>query len=508
MKNLKDFITKLEKAGELVRTEEPISTYLELTEIQSRLLAKGGPALLCENVFHKDGTPSKYPVLINLFGAKTRFFAGLNKTSEEIKELGELLAFLRQPKPPKNLKDAFSYLPLLKQVMAMSPNIIKKGVSQTIIYKGFDVNLDSLPIQECWPNEPAPLVTWGIVITHGPTYKENKQEDVDDFNLGIYRMQKIAKNKLIMRWLAHRGGAQQFARWKQKFPATDMPCCVALGVSPALTIAAVMPVPENLSEYKFAGLLAKQKVDLTKAITNDILVPAHGEFILEGVIKHNETAPEGPYGDHTGYYNEVEEFPVFEVQAITTCKNPVYLSTYTARPPDEPSILAECLNEMFIPLIKQQFPEIHDFYLLPDACSYRMIFVSIKKMYAGQSKRIMMGVWSFLRQFMYTKFIVVVDDDIDVRNMSDVMWAISTNVDPHRDSMIIENTPIDYLDFASPIAGLGSKMGIDATTKIYPETNRTWGRKIYMAEDVIKKVDALWSSLNIKGEYPSIWSKK
>ncbi|MDR0484074.1 MAG: UbiD family decarboxylase [Alphaproteobacteria bacterium] len=497
MKDLRDFISVLEKKGELVRLTDPINSYLELTEIQTRLLAQDGVALLCENVLNKDKTPNKHPVLINLFGSKRRFALGLNKSQEEIKELGELLAFLRSPKPPKNLKDAFSYLPIVKKVMNMSPNITSKAPSQEVVYLGDDINLDELPIQYCHPEDVAPLISWGIVVSHGPSL-DNKDlpcEDTDDYNLGIYRMQKLSKNKLIMRWLAHRGGAQQFLKWKQKFPNTDMPICVAIGVDPSLTIAAVTPVPDNLSEYKFAGLLSDKKVDLVKSKTNNMLVPAYAEIILEGYVSHNEVAKEGPYGDHTGYYNEVEEFPVFNLTAITTRKNPIYLSTFTSRPPDEPSILAECLNDMFVPFIKQQFPEIHDFYLPADACSYRMAFVSIKKSYAGQAKRVMMGVWSYLRQFMYTKFIVVVDDDMDVRNLSDILWAISTNVDPARDSMIVENTPIDYLDFASPVSGLGSKMGIDATAKIYPETNREWGRRIFADENTKKSVDILWDSL-------------
>lgn len=499
MKDLQDFIDVLEERGELIRLKEPINSYLELTEIQTRLLAQDGPALLCEHVLNKDGSKNKYPVLINLYGSKRRFAIGLNKESEEIKELGELLAFLKSPKPPKNLKDAFSYLPIVKKVMNMAPSIKSKGACQEIVQTGEDINLDELPIQECWPNEPAPLITWGITITHGPSYgnKDMKDDDLDDYNLGIYRMQKLSKNKLIMRWLAHRGGAQQFLRWKQKFPNQDMPVSVAIGVDPALTIAGVTPVPDNLSEYKFAGLLADRKVELVKGKTNDILVPANAEIILEGYISATEVAKEGPYGDHTGYYNEVDEFPVFYVTAITMKKSPIYLSTFTSRPPDEPSILAECLNDMFVPFIKQQFPEIHDFYLPADACSYRMAFVSIKKMYAGQARRIMMGIWSYLRQFMYTKFIIVVDDDIDVRNISDVIWAVSTNVDPARDTVIVEHTPIDYLDFASPVSGLGSKMGIDATAKIYPETNREWGRKIFMDTDVKNSVDILWEKLGL-----------
>lgn len=507
MKKLADFINTLEKAGELIRVTEEVSTYLELTEIQSRLINKGGPALLCENVVRRDKTKSNYPVLINLFGKKERFALGLQKSQEEVKELGELLAFLRQPKPPTNLKDTFSYLPLLKTVMNMKTSIVSKAPCQEIVYESEDVDLNTLPIQECWPDEPAPLITWGITITHGPTFGQKDAEDTDDYNLGIYRMQQLGKNKLIMRWLAHRGSAQHFAKWKKKFPNQDMPVCVAIGADPALILAAVTPVPDNLSEYRFAGLLRNEKTEVVKAKTCNILVPAHAEIILEGFIKANETAPEGPYGDHTGYYNDIEEFPVFEVKAITQRKNAIYLSTYTARPTDECSILGECLNDLFVPFIKQQFPEIVDFYLPPEACSYRMAFVSIKKAYAGHAKRIIMGVWSYLRQFMYTKFVVVVDEDIDVRNNKDVLWAISTNVDPIRDTTLIDNTPIDYLDFASPVSGLGSKMGIDATTKIYPETSRNWGKKIYMEQEIIDKIDKMWNKLKIPGDYPTIWKK-
>ncbi len=508
MKDLQSFVEKLKKHNQLVVVNEQISSYLELTEIQTRLLENNGPALLCTNVVNKEGVKSDFPVLVNLFGSKERFLLGINKTEKELEELAELLAFLRQPKPPKNLKDSLNFLPIVKKVLKMSPNVVSKAKCQEIIYKGEDVNLDILPIQYCFPNEPAPLITWGVTVTHGPSYKKANQEDVDDFNLGIYRLQKLSKNKLIMRWLAHRGGAQQFARWQKEFKGQDMPCSVFIGADPQLILAAVTPTPDNLSEYKFAGLLKENKVDIVKSVTNDIMVPANAEIVLEGVIKSDEVAEEGPYADHTGYYNEVASFPVFEVKAITMRKKPVYLSTITKRPPDEPSVLGECLNILLIPMLKQQFPEIHDFYLLPDACSYRTAHVSIKKLYAGQSKRVMMGIWSFLRQFMYTKLIIVVDEDLDVKSHSDIAWAISTNVDAKRDVTIIENTPIDYLDFASPVSGLGSKMGIDATTKIDTETTRQWGRKIYMEQEVVDKVDKIWESLGIEGNYKDIWNKK
>ncbi len=507
MKDLSDFIKKLQQHNELVVTNQQLSSYLEISEIQTRLLANQGPALLCTNVVNKEGVKSNYPVLVNLFGNKERFLLGINKNNQELEELAELLAFLRQPKPPKNLKDGFNYLPILKKVLTMSPNLVSKAKCQELVYEGNEVDLNKLPIQYCFPKEPAPLVTWGVTVTKGPSHGEKNQEDIDDFNLGIYRMQQISKNKLIMRWLAHRGGAQQFARWQKQNKGKDMPCSVFIGADPGLILAAVTPTPDNLSEYKFAGLLRDKKVDLVKSKTNDILVPANAEIVLEGVIKADETAKEGPYADHTGYYNEVASFPVFEVKAITTRKNAIYLSTITKRPPDEPSVLGECLNVLLVPMLKQQFPEIHDFYLLPDACSYRTAHVSIKKAYAGHAKRVMMGIWSFLRQFMYTKLIIVVDEDLDVKSHSDIAWAISTNVDAKRDVTIIENTPIDYLDFASPVSGLGSKMGIDATSKIYPETTRQWGKKIYMEQEIVEKVDKIWQELGIKGDYKSTWKK-
>ncbi len=506
--SLRDFIGQLEQNGQLTRTAVPISTHLEMTEIQTRLLAEEGPALLIENPVHPDGQPSTMPVLINLFGTKDRVAQAVGRSTNELRELGELLAFFRQPQPPSSFRQAMEKLPLLRQALASRPKTIKNAPCQEVVYRGGDVDLSKLPIQGCWPGEPAPLITWPIVITKGPsTYIKGKNSMLDDYNLGIYRMQVIGKNRTIMRWLKARGGAQQFARWKRAFPGKPMPIAVALGADPATIVAAVTPVPDTLSEYRFAGLLRNQRVELVNCLSVPLKVPASAEIILEGHILSDETAAEGPYGDHTGYYNEVDHFPIFEISTMTMRKESIYLSTFTGRPPDEPAILGEALNEVLIPMLIQQFPEIVDFYLPPEACSYRMAVVSIKKAYAGHAKRVMMGVWSFLRQFIYTKFVVVVDDDYNIRHWNDVIWAISTNVDPARDTVIIENTPIDYLDFASPVSGLGSKMGIDATAKIGAETMRQWGRKIRMDNNVIDRIDNLWEDLNIPCSGQNIWNK-
>jgi 4-hydroxy-3-polyprenylbenzoate decarboxylase len=406
-----------------------------------------------------------------------------------LRELGKLLAELKQPEPPKGLKDAIEKLPVLKQVLNMPVKTVKKGQCQEVVIEGDAVDLSKLPIQTCWPKDAAPLVTWGLTITKGPLKKRQ--------NLGIYRQQVIGKNKLIMRWLSHRGGALDFKDWCEKNPGKPFPIAVALGADPATTLAAVTPIPDSLSEYAFAGLLRGKKTKVCSCLGNDLQVPENAEIILEGVLNPGEMADEGPFGDHTGYYNEVEQFPVFTVERITHRKNPIYHSTYTGKPIDEPAVLGVALNEVFVPLLQQQFPEITDFYLPPEACSYRMAIVSMKKQYPGHSKRVMMGVWSFLRQFMYTKFVIVVDDDIDVKNWKEVIWAISTRVDPTRDTTLIDNTPIDYLDFASPVSGLGSKMGIDATNKLPGETNREWGESITMDQSVIDKIDSIWDELSI-----------
>jgi len=505
-KSLRDFIERLEDAGELVRVEAPVSVNLEVTEIQTRLLAEGGPAVLFERPIMDEGRPSPIPVLVNLFGTVKRVAMGVTMggrertSAEELREVGALLAFLRQPEPPGGVKDALAMAPLLKTVMAMKPSTRSRGAPcQELVLTGNDIDLDALPIQTCWSGEPAPLITWPLVVTRGPSAKGD-----DDFNLGVYRMQKIAKNKTVMRWLKHRGGAQHHARWKQE-KSEPLPAAAVLGADPGAILAAVTPVPETLCEYQFAGLLRGAKMELVECKTQPLKVPAQAEIVLEGCVSLNEYAEEGPYGDHTGYYNAVERFPVFTITAITRRNAPIYLSTFTGRPPDEPSVLGEALNEVFIPLLQQQFPEIVDFWLPPEACSYRIAVISMKKAYPGHAKRVMTGAWSYLRQFMYTKWIIVVDETINAREWKDVMWAVSTRMDPARDITIIENTPIDYLDFASPQSGLGSKIGLDATNKLPPETSRAWGREIRMSDEVVKRVDEMWDDLGLPGGGRKIW---
>jgi len=502
--SLRDFMEALEKSGRLVRVTEPVSPNLEMTEIQTRLLAEGGPAVLFENVVGDDGKKYDMPVLVNLFGTVDRVAAGMNRKPEELREVGETLAFLKQPEPPASIREAFSMLPLAKTVMAMKPKTVSKAPCQEIVLEGDDIDLSKIPVQSCWPGEPAPLITWPLVVTQGPSAGAKGGDKRDVFNLGIYRMQVLGKNKTIMRWLKHRGGAQHHARWKQE-KRDPLPAAIVLGADPGTILAAVTPVPDTLSEYQFAGLLRGEKVELVDCKTVPLKVPATAEIVLEGYVSLDEYAPEGPYGDHTGYYNSVEDFPVFTVTAITMRKNPIYLSTFTGRPPDEPSVLGEALNDVFVPLLQQQFPEIVDFWLPPEGCSYRIAVVSMKKAYAGHAKRVMMGVWSFLRQFMYTKFVIVVDDDIDVRDWKDVMWAISTRMDPVRDITTVTDTPIDYLDFASPVSGLGGKLGLDATNKLPGETNREWGEKIYMEDDIIDRVDQKWERYGLPGTGKKIW---
>jgi 4-hydroxy-3-polyprenylbenzoate decarboxylase len=483
--DLREFIAELEKRDELKRITTEVDANLEITEICRRTLDKKGPALLFENV-----KGSNIPVLANLFGTTGRVASAMGQEDlVALRELGKLLAELKQPEPPKGLKDAFEKLPTLKKVLNMPVKLVKKGQCQEVTIEGDDVDLSTLPIQTCWPGDVAPLITWGLTITKGPLKKRQ--------NLGIYRQQVIGKNKLIMRWLSHRGGALDFKDWCDKNPGQPYPVAVAIGADPATTLAAVTPIPDSLSEYGFAGLLRGKKTKVCTCIGNDLQVPENAEIILEGVIYPDEMADEGPYGDHTGYYNEVERFPVFTVERITHRKNPIYHSTYTGKPIDEPAILGVALNEVFVPLLQQQYPEITDFYLPPEACSYRMAVVSIKKQYPGHAKRVMMGVWSFLRQFMYTKFVIIVDDDIDVKDWKEVIWAMTTRVDPTRDTTLINNTPIDYLDFASPVSGLGSKMGIDATNKLPGETDREWGTPIVMNDDVIQRIDDIWQALEI-----------
>ncbi len=483
--DLRDFIAQLEDMGELVRVSHEVSTELEMTEIADRTLRAQGPAILFENPKGSD-----IPVLANLFGTPKRVALGMGQSSvSALREVGELLAYLKEPEPPKGLKDLWSKMPVFKQVLNMPAKEVKKAPCQTHVITGDDVDLGALPIQHCWPGDAAPLVTWGLTVTKGPHKKRQ--------NLGIYRQQVIAKNKLIMRWLSHRGGALDFKEWCETHPGEPYPVSVALGADPATILGAVTPVPDSLSEYAFAGLLRGAKTEVVKSISNELQVPASAEIILEGYIAQDETAPEGPYGDHTGYYNEVDHFPVFTVTHISHRDNPIYHSTYTGRPPDEPAILGVALNEVFVPILQKQFPEIVDFYLPPEGCSYRMAIVTMKKQYPGHAKRVMMGVWSFLRQFMYTKFVIVCDDDVNARDWQDVIWAITTRMDPARDTTMIENTPIDYLDFASPVSGLGSKMGMDATNKLPGETDREWGEPIIMDEAVKQRVDEIWDKLGI-----------
>ena len=504
-RSLRDFIARLESLGELVRVKEPVSTVLEMTEIQTRLIAEGGPAVIFEKPIKADGTPSSMPVLVNLFGTVKRVAMGVTMGGKErlgardLREVGELLAQLRQPEPPRSLGEAAALLPLVKTVLSMKPRMISKPPCQEIIWRGDDIDLARLPVQTCWPGEPAPLITWPLVVTKGPGEARE-----DNYNLGIYRMQVLNRNQTIMRWLKHRGGAQHHQRWAKKKTA-PLPAAAVLGADPGIILAAVTPVPETLSEYQFAGLLRGQAVLLADCVSQPLKVPAEAEIVIEGEVSLSDYRDEGPYGDHTGYYNSVEQFPVFTVTAVTMRRDPIYLSTYTARPPDEPSILGEALNEVFVPLLTQQFPEIVDFWLPPEGCSYRIAVVSMKKAFPGHAKRVMMAVWSYLRQFMYTKWVIVVDDDIDARDWNDVMWAISTRMDPARDITIIENTPIDYLDFASPESGLGSKIGLDATNKLPPETHREWGKKIAMDPDVIRAVTEKWSRMGLPGNGKPIW---
>jgi 3-octaprenyl-4hydroxybenzoate decarboxylase (EC 4.1.1.-) len=482
-RDLRDFIAQLENLGELKRIGVEVDPHLEMTEVCDRVLRAGGPALLFEK-------PKGHaiPVLANLFGTPHRVALGMGaESTAALREVGTLLAALKEPEPPHGLRDAWDKLPLLKQVLNMAPKEVSSAPCQEVVWEGKDVDLSRLPIQTCWPGDVAPLITWGLTVTRGPL--KSRQ------NLGIYRQQVIAHNKVIMRWLPHRGGALDFRDHGLKHPGQPFPVAVALGADPATILGAVTPVPDALSEYQFAGLLRGAKTEVVKCLGSDLQVPASAEIVLEGAIHPGETAVEGPYGDHTGYYNEQAEFPVFTIERITLRRDPIYHSTYTGRPPDEPAMLGVALNEVFVPLLQKQFPEIVDFYLPPEGCSYRLAVASMKKQYPGHAKRVMFGIWSFLRQFMYTKFIVVVDDDIDVRDWKEVVWALTTRVDAARDTLIAQNTPIDYLDFASPVAGLGSKMGIDATNKWPGETSREWGRAIAMDETVKRRVDELWRKL-------------
>ena len=484
--DLRDFIAKLEQQHELKRVQHPVDPRLEMTEVCDRVLRSGGPALLFEN-------PTGYsmPVLGNLFGTPRRVALGMGADSvDELREIGKLLAFLKEPDPPKGLRDAWQSLPTFRKVLDMAPKVVSRAPCQQHVLEGGEVDLGKLPVQTCWPGDAGPLITWALVVTRGP----HKQRQ----NLGIYRQQVIGRNRVIMRWLSHRGGALDFREWQQAHPGEPFPVAVALGADPATILGAVTPVPDTLSEYAFAGLLRGAKTELVKCIGSDLQVPASAEIVLEGHIHPDDMAPEGPFGDHTGYYNEVESFPVFTIDRITHRDNPIYHSTYTGRPPDEPAVLGVALNEVFVPILQKQFPEIVDFYLPPEGCSYRLAVVTMKKQYPGHAKRVMFGVWSFLRQFMYTKFVIVTDDDVNARDWKDVIWAMTTRMDPARDTVMVENTPIDYLDFASPVSGLGSKVGFDATNKWPGETSREWGQPIVMDPAVQERVDAIWPELGIE----------
>ncbi len=484
-RDLRDFISQLEAIGELKRIRVEVDPCLEVTEICDRTLRNSGPAILFEKPKGSD-----IPLLANLFGTPERVAMGMGETSlQALREVGKLLAFLKEPDPPKGMKDAFSKLPIFKQVMNMAPKVVNHAPCQEVVWRGGEVDLGRYPIQTCWPGDAGPLITWALVITKGP-YKERQ-------NLGIYRQQVIEKNRVIMRWLAHRGGALDFRDWRIVNPGKPFPVAVALGADPATILGAVTPVPDALAEYAFAGLLRGSRTELVQCKTVDLKAPASAEIVLEGHLYPEDTAPEGPFGDHTGYYNEIEEFPVFTIECITQRHNPIYHSTYTGRPPDEPAVLGLALNEVFIPILQKQFPEIVDFYLPPEGCSYRLAVISMKKQYPGHAKRVMFGAWSFLRQFMYTKFVIVTDDDINVRDWKDVIWAMTTRMDPARDTSILVNTPIDYLDFASPVSGLGSKIGFDATNKWPGETQREWGTPIAMTETVRQNVDKMWDSLGL-----------
>ncbi len=498
-RDLRDFLQRLESLGELKRVRHPVDPHLEMTEVCDRVLRAGGPALLFEN-------PAGFntPVLANLFGTPRRVALGMGADEvSALREIGELLAFLRQPEPPKGLRDAWSQMPVFRKVLDMAPKTVRKAPCQERVIEGDDVDLSRWPVQTCWPGDAGPLITWGLVITEGPRKRGESGAATEEgaaaprLNLGIYRQQVIGRNRVIMRWLSHRGGALDFADWQRAHPGEPFPVAVALGADPATTLAAVTPVPDSLSEYAFAGLLRGSKTELTGCIGSALQAPATAEIVLEGHIHPGDTAEEGPFGDHTGYYNEVETFPVLTVERITHRTDPIYHSTYTGRPPDEPAVLGEALNEVFVPILRKQFPEIVDFYLPPEGCSYRLAVVTMRKQYPGHAKRVMLGIWSFLRQFMYTKYIIVTDDDVNARDWKEVVWALTTRSDPRRDTTFIDDSPIDYLDFASPVSGLGSKAGFDATNKWPGETERQWGVPMAMDEEVKRRVEAYWSELGL-----------
>jgi 4-hydroxy-3-polyprenylbenzoate decarboxylase len=490
--SLREFLDHLAASGELSRISEPISLVHEITEIHRRVLHTGGPVLCFDQVTQSNGTAATMPIVVNLFGTVARVAAGFGVRRERLNELGEALAALRTPKPLTGIRDALKRWPMLRAALSTRAQVVPRAPVQAVIRRGGDIDLAALPIQTCWPGEPSPLITWPLVITRPP---QAEPADISALNVGVYRMQVIGKNRLIVRWLAHRGGAAHHRAWAAL--DKDMPVAVAIGADPATMLAAVLPLPESLSEMSFAGLLRGERPHVTPAVSVPLPVPADAEIVIEGLVSAKERAPEGPFGDHTGYYNAVEDFPVVRVTAITLRSDPIYVSTYTGRPPDEPSVIGEALNELALPLIRQQMPEIVDLHLPPAACSYRLAVVSIAKRYPGQARRVMMGLWGMLPQFSYTKAVVVVDDDIDVRSSADVLWAVSTRADPARDILVLDRTPIDYLDFASPQAGLGGKLGIDATTKIGSETDREWGRPLRMSPETVARIDDVWPRLGL-----------
>jgi 4-hydroxy-3-polyprenylbenzoate decarboxylase len=497
--SLRDFIADLERRGQLARVTAPVSPILEMTEIQTRVLAEGGPALLFEFVAEAGQSAHAMPALANLFGTVERVALGLGRRPEELRALGRVLASLESPQVPTSLETAFALWSTVKTALGRKPRTVAVAPCQEVIAEGDDADLGKLPVQTCWPGEPAPLITWPLVVTRAPDDRACARA-----NLGIYRMQVTGPRSTVMRWLAARGGAQHFEAWRRT-GAREMPVAAVIGCDPATLIAAVTPVPEHLPEYEFAGLLRGRGIDVVQARTVPLLVPAEAEIVIEGFVSMDDRAPEGPYGDHTGYYNSVESFPTFRVTAITTRADPIYLTTYTGRPPDEPSVLAEALNEVFLPILQRKFPEIVDFYLPPEACSYRIAVVAIRKARAGHAREVMKAVWSTLHQFSMTKIVIVVDDDIDARNWADVMWAVSTRMDPSRDLLVIDNSPIDYLDFASPVSGAGGKLGVDATNKIGAETKRVWGTPIRMSDDVVAAVSRRWRELGLPGAGRPIW---
>ena len=488
--DLRAFIAYLEDRNTLVRISEPVNMHLEATQLQRRIMEKNGPALLLERPIRADGTESHIPVLINLFGTVERVAWALGCEREELIEFGEFLAYLRQPQPPARSELLSTIGPLFKAATSLRGKVKSSAPCQEVIKTGEEIDLRTLPIQGCWPGEPAPLITWPIVIT-----RPYEDEDINSYNWGVYRMQQASRRQAIMRWLENRGGAAHFRSWKKA--GKDMPIAIAIGSDPATIMGAVTPIPETLSEAQFSGLFRGKPTQLVKAKTQPILVPANAEIIIEGTVSANVSLPEGPYGDHTGYYNSIEPFPVMNVSAITHRKDPIYLSTFTGRAPDEPSVISEALNDVFLPLVKQTFPEVVDCWLPPEAASYRIAVISIDKRYAGQARRVMMGMWSMLPQFNMTKLIIVVDKHIDARNWKDVMWAVATKIDPSRDLLTIDNTPMDYLDFASISEGLSGKMGIDATDKLGTETTREWGRELKMDDETVSTVDELISKLKL-----------